>query len=77
VPQRSEGLASNRIHVPTFDVDRFASWGSGDSLIIVASSSLRRPVPIGPIKPKSGVWTMDSLILAQFQGFFRLAKIEL
>jgi hypothetical protein len=77
MPQSSEGLASDRISVPTFDVDRFASRGSGNSLIIVVSSSLRRPVPIGPIGSKGGVWSMDSLMLAQFQGLFRLAKINL
>jgi hypothetical protein len=46
-------------------------------LIIVVSSSLRRPVSIGPIRPKSGVWTMDSLMLVQFQCLFHLAKIKL
>jgi hypothetical protein len=77
VPQRSEGLASDRIHMPTFDVDRFASRGSGDSLIIFVSSGLRWPIPIGPVMPKSGIWSMDCLMLVQFQDLFRLAKIEL
>jgi hypothetical protein len=77
VSQRREGLASDRIRVPTFDVDRFVSRGSGDSFIIVASSSLWRPVPIGPIRSKSGVWSLDGLMLVQFQGMFRLAKIKL
>jgi hypothetical protein len=63
VPQRSEGLASDKIRVPTFVVDSFASRGSGDSLIIVVGSSLRRPVPIRPIRSKGGVRSVDSLML--------------
>jgi hypothetical protein len=77
VPQRSEGLASDRIHMPTFEVGRFASRDSEDSLIVLASSSLRWSIPIGPIRSKSGVRSMDCLMLTQFQGLFCLAKIKL
>jgi hypothetical protein len=41
------------------------------------SSSLWRPIPIGPIRSKSGVRSMDRLMLTQFQGLFCLAKIKL
>jgi hypothetical protein len=75
--ERSEGLVGDWIHVPTFDVGRVASRGSGDSLIAFISVDLRWPISIGPIRSKSGVRPMDCLMLAQFQGSFVLAKIKL
>jgi hypothetical protein len=77
VQQRSEGLTGDWIHVATFDVSCVASRGSGDSLIAFISASLWWPISIGPIRSKSGVRSMDCLMLVQLQCLFFLAKIKL
>jgi hypothetical protein len=46
-------------------------------MIVSVGTSLRWPISVGAIGPKSGVGSMFRSMLMQLQGLFRLAKIEL
>jgi hypothetical protein len=44
--ERSKSFAGHRIDKVTFDVGCFTASGSGNSLVVDITSSLRRPIPV-------------------------------
>jgi hypothetical protein len=75
--ERSKSFAGHRIDEVTFDVGYFTARSSGNSLVVDVTASLRRPIPVRAIGPKGGVGSMLRSMFPQFQGLFRLTKIEL
>jgi hypothetical protein len=76
VMERSKSFASHRIDGATFDVGCFTARGSRNSLVVDLTANLRRPIPVWAIGPKGGVRSMLRSMFPQFQGLFRLTKIE-
>jgi hypothetical protein len=77
VMKGGKGFAGHRIHEATFDISRLTDRGSGDSLVISASSSFWRPIPVRTVGSESHVGYMGRPMFTKLQGLFRLSKIEL
>jgi hypothetical protein len=77
VAEGGNSFADHRIHKTTFGVSRLMDRGSGDSLIISASSGLRQLIPVRTIGSESCVGSVGGPMFTKLQGLFRLTKIEL
>jgi hypothetical protein len=75
--ERSKSFAGHRIDGATFNVGRFTARGSRNSLVVDLTASLRWPILVRAIGPKGGIRSMLRSMFPQFQGLFRLTKIEL
>jgi hypothetical protein len=75
--EKSKSFAGHRIDEVTFDVSCFTARGSGNSLFVDVTASLRRPILVRAIGPKGGVGSMLRSMFTQFQGLFLLTKIEM